>query len=506
MSQRAMDTEIVIAGAGPTGLLLAAELALRGMRAVVLERNTVRPDFVRAFNLGPRSLELLDRRGIVERFLAEGKQVSETSFAGLGTPLDLTCLETDHPYVLGIPQTRTEALLEMHALELGVEIRRGHEVVDLTQDDKSVCAEVSVQANPESTSASRYRLCTNYLVGCDGGRSTIRKRAGIAFPGRPATRWALLGDVALEDPTTLALGKHETPRGSVFVIPRPGYVRIITAELTRPDDRDVPVTLEEFAHAVRHVLGRDVALTQPRWLTRFGDAARVAEHFRLGRVFLAGDAAHIHPPAGSQGINVGLQDAFNLGWKLAAELRGWAPPALLDSYHVERHAAAERVLMHTRAQTELGQSDERIAPVRALLQSLTQGDSARRALAELVTGFDTRYHAGSSDASNADRTLLGKLAPNVTFVAGGARSSIAQRMRTGRALLFTRGERTDLSDVIAARRDRLEHVRVPPDQPTSGWLTNVDTALVRPDGHIAWMSPSHDDGAALHEVIKQWLG
>jgi 2-polyprenyl-6-methoxyphenol hydroxylase-like FAD-dependent oxidoreductase len=506
MNKTAMHTDVVIVGAGPTGLLLAAELALRAIRVVVLERNALRPDFVRAFNLGPRSLELLDRRGIVERFLAEGRQVSATSFAGLDTPLDLTCLETDHPYVLGIPQTRTEELLEAHALELGVEIRRGHELVDFAQDDESICADVSVHTDAERTSASRYRLCAHYLVGCDGGRSTIRKRAGIAFPGRPATRWALLGDVELEDPASLGYGKHDTPRGSLFVIPRPGYVRIITADLTTPADRDAPVTLAELSHAVRHVLGRDVVLTRPRWLTRFGDAARVAEHFRLGRVFLAGDAAHIHPPAGSQGINVGLQDAFNLGWKLAAALRGWAPPTLLDSYHVERHAAAERVLMHTRAQTELGQSDERIAPVRALLQSLTHSDGARRALAELVTGFDTRYHAAGPDASNPSRPWLGRLAPNVPFVADGARSSIAKRMRTGHALLLTRGERSDLSDVVAPRRHRLEHVRLPADQPTSGWLTDVDAALIRPDGHIAWMSPSREDGVALREAIEQWLG
>ena len=506
MTSRDMDADVAIAGAGPTGLMLAIELALRGIRVVMLERHAVRPDFVRAFNLGPRSLELLDRRGIVDRFLAEGWKVPATSFAGLDTKLDLTCLDTDHPYVLGIPQTRTEALLEAHALERGIEIRRGHEVIDVVQDDEGVTAEISVASNASEGSASRYQLRVRYLVGCDGGRSTIRKRARIVFPGTEATHWALLGDVELEDPASIGFGNHQTPRGSVFVIPRPGYVRIITAEQSPPVDRDAPVTLEQLSDAVRHVLGRAVVLKQPRWLTRFGDAARVAEHLRLGRIFLAGDAAHVHPPAGSQGINVGLQDAFNLGWKLAAELSGWAPDGLLDSYHVERHAAAERVLMHTRAQTELGRSDERIAPVRALLQSLAHAAEARRTLTELVTGFDTRYGAeDQTEPDKRDRSPLGKLAPNVPLAEeGGRTSSIAERMRDGRALLITRADATDVESLATTRRDRLEHVRLRTDASACGWLSEVDAALVRPDGHIAWLSSCST--STLGEEVGRWLG
>jgi 2-polyprenyl-6-methoxyphenol hydroxylase-like FAD-dependent oxidoreductase len=498
------DVDVAIVGAGPTGLLLSAELALRGVRVAVLERNAERPDFVRAFNLGPRSLELLDRRGIVERFLAEGPRVSATSFAGLDVPLDLTCLETDHPYMLGIPQTRTEALLEVHALELGVDIRRGQEVVDVTQQDDGVIVDVNVVQGGSGSSASRLRLNARYLAGCDGGRSAIRKRAGIAFPGTEATHWALLGDVELEDPSSLSYGVHQTTRGTVYVIPRPGYVRICTGERTRPAERDAAVTLDELRDAVRHVLDRDVALVRPRWLTRFGDAARVAEHFRVGRVLLAGDAAHVHPPAGAQGINVGLQDAFNLGWKLAAVLNGWAPDGLLDSYHTERHAAAERVLMHTRAQTELGRSDERIAPVRALLQSITRGDDARRALTELVTGFDTRYSVDPSGDAESGNAWLGKLAPNVAFVADGARSSIAERMRDGRALLVTRGPGEDLQAAVRGRSDRLEHVRLDRDAPVSGWLAGVEHALVRPDGHIAWLSSC--PAGSLSAAVERWLG
>jgi len=505
MTTSTIDADVAIAGAGPTGLLLAAELALRGVTVVVLERNVVRPDFVRAFNLGPRSLELLDRRGVVDRFLAEGRQVSATSFAGLDTPLDLTCLETDHPYVLGIPQTRTEALLEQHALETGAELRRGHEVAELSQDDEGVDIDVVVADDAPTSAGRRYCLRARCLVGCDGGRSVVRKRSGIGFPGTPATRWSLLGDVELEDPATLAYGKHDTTRGSVFVIPRPGYVRIITADPRASVDRDDPVTLEQLSDAVRLVLDREIRLTRPRWLTRFGDAARVAERFRLGRVFLAGDAAHVHPPAGAQGINVGLQDAFNLGWKLAASLHGWAPDGLLDSYHDERHAAAERVLMHTRAQTELGQTGDRIAPVRAILRSLADSAVVRRMLTELVTGFDTRYGVTSTGESASRHPLLGRLAPNATLNANGRRTSIAERMRGGQALLVVRGDVSTAAELVAARGDRLELLALDPED-GSDWLATIDAALVRPDGHVAWVSDVPERGASVAGAVRQWLG
>ena len=260
--------------------------------------------------------------------------------------------------------------------------------------------------------ARTHPLRARWLVGCDGGRSTVRKRAGIAFPGTAATRWALLGDVELADPASLSYGNHQTSRGGVFVIPRPGYVRVIASELAPPADPDSPVTLDALRDAVAHVLGRDVAFVRPRWLTRFGDAARLAERYRVGRVLLAGDAAHVHPPAGAQGLNVGLQDAFNLGWKLAAVVRDAAPDELLDSYHDERHAAGERLLTQTRAQAELGQTDERLAPVRGLLRDLARDVGVRRLLAEMVSGLDTRYAVASPERM-ASQPMLGRFAPNV---------------------------------------------------------------------------------------------
>ncbi len=324
--------QVIIAGGGPTGLMLACELALARVPTIILERLPERPSFCRGFTLNARSLELLDRRGIVERFLAEGWRVPVTGFAGLDSPLSLADLETDHRYTLGIPQTRTEELLEDRAKELGVPIRRGHEVIGLEQDKDGVTVEVR---GPEGV----YSLRAAFLAGCDGGRSAVRKFAKIAFPGSEATGSWLLGDVELPDPTSLSVGSHRGANGSVFVIPRPGYVRVIAAERERPADRDAPVTLDELRQTVSVALGRDVEMAEPRWLTRFGDAARQAEHYISGRVLLAGDAAHIHPPAGAQGLSVGLRDAFNLGWKLAAQVQGWAPPGLLETYHTERHAA-----------------------------------------------------------------------------------------------------------------------------------------------------------------------
>ena len=485
-SAREHETDVAIVGAGPTGLLLASELALRGVRAELFERSAERPDFARAFNLNARSLEILDRRGVVERFLAEGPRVPATHFAALDGPLDLSVLDTDHPYVLGIPQTRTEALLEAHGTELGARVHWGHEVVDVAQDDESVTLHVRVASD-----GGARRVRARYVVGCDGGRSFVRKRAGIAFPGTPATRFALLGDVELADPSTLSFGNHQTERGSVFVIPRPGYVRVITAERERPAERDTPVTLEELTDAVSWVLGREVELVRPRWLTRFGDAARQAERYRAGRILLAGDAAHVHPPAGSQGLNAGLQDAFNLGWKLAAVVRGRGDELLLDSYHDERHAAGVRLLMHTRAQTELGRRDERMMPVSALFREVTRSADARRALAELVSGLDARY-VMSDSSTMARQPWLGRLAPNAEVVCAGERTSIAACLRRGDWLFIVREEREDLVETFLApgREDATVAWFASRDAggPTTRWLDGVDAALIRPDGHVAWMA------------------
>ena len=375
--------------------------------------------------------------------------------------LGLAGAGTDHPYTLGIPQTRVEEVLEEHAAELGADIRRGHELVAARPDGESVVVTVE-------SGAGQQRIRAGYLAGCDGGRSTVRKQAGIDFPGTAATRFTLLGDVELADPDALDFGLHAGPGGSVFVIPRPGYVRILTDDPESPADQDTPVTLDLLESAVSGALGRPV------------------EYVR-GRVVLAGDAAHIHPPAGAIGVNVALDDAFNLGWKLAATVRGTAPAHLLGTYHAERHAAGAHVLASTRAQGMLGDPGQ---PLTDLLTRVAAHPAGNRVLAEIVTGLDTRY----AMPGGGDHPWIGRLAPNLKVSTGAGVTDTATLLAGGRGLLL------DLSG----------------GQPATGWggrLTVVSGTcpdhpdlrglLLRPDGHTAWV----DDGTGdLRAACEHWFG
>jgi 2-polyprenyl-6-methoxyphenol hydroxylase-like FAD-dependent oxidoreductase len=486
-------TEVLIVGAGPAGLLLAGELRLAGVDTVVIERQSRRPDFCRSFTLNARSLDLLARRGLADGLIGEGWPAPHAPHSGLPVTLSLAGTHTDHPYTLGIPQTRVEEVLEAHALDLGADIRRGHRLRTLEQDAASVTAVVE-------TPDGEDRIRAAYLVGCDGGRSTVRKQAGIAFPGTEATRFSLLGDVEFVEPEALPYGVTAGPAGAVFVIPRPGYVRVITADPHPPADKYSPVTLDLLQAAVDQALGRHVELHAARWLTRFDNAARQATRYVQNRVILAGDAAHIHPPAGAIGINVALDDAFNLGWKLAATVRGTAPSHLLDSYHDERHAAGARVLANTRAQTLLGEgageADDRLAPLTDLLTRVATHPSGNRAFAEIFTGLDTRYDMHP----DADHPWLGRLAPNLTLTAGTDGTDVATLLATGRGLLL------DLTDGIRESAtgfaDRLDIVDTTcPDHP------ELRAMLLRPDGHIAWLQTSgHDTTGTLPQALQHWYG
>ncbi|MFF0945057.1 rifampin monooxygenase [Kocuria sp. CPCC 205300] len=469
--------DVIVAGGGPTGMMLAAELRLHGVHVLVLEKDAAPTGHVRSLGLHVRSIEVLDQRGLLERFLAHGRKYPLGGyFAGIPRPAP-DGLDTTHPYVLGIPQPTTERLLAERAVELGTEIRRGCELVGLEQDDQGVTARL----------ADGTRLRARYLVGCDGGRSTVRHLLGVGFPGEPAQAEWLLGEMAVDTPPeTLAAVVAEvrkTEKGFGAGPSGEGLYRVVVPAEGVAEDRAVPPTLEEFRHRLRVVAGTDFGVHSPRWLSRFGDATRLAERYRDGRVLLAGDAAHVHPPLGGQGLNLGIQDAVNLGWKLAAEVSGWAPEGLLDSYHAERHPVAEDVLDNTRAQSELLSTAPGPQAVRRLLAELMEFEEVNRYLIEKVTAIGVRYDLGDGHA------LLGRRLRDVAL----GRGRLYELMHGGRGLLLDRTGRLS----VAGWADRVDHVV------DAGEDLDVPAVLLRPDGHVAWVGEDQQD---LLGRLPRWFG
>ena len=469
--------DVLVAGGGPTGLLLAAELRLRGVQALVLERDTEPTPYVRALGLHARSVEILDQRGLLERFLAHGQQHPlGGSFAGIVKPAP-DGLDTAHAYVLAIPQTITDRLLAEHAAGLGVEVRRGQALVGLSQDDDGVGVELA-----DGTS-----LRSRFLVGCDGGRSTVRRLLGVDFPGEPSRVDTLLGEMELTaPPETVAAVVAEVRRTELRFGAGTfggGIYRIVVPADGVAEDRSVPPTLEEVRRQLRAYAGTDFGVHSPRWLSRFGDGTRLAEHYRTGRVLLAGDAAHTHPPVGGQGLNLGLQDAFNLGWKLAAEVNGWAPAGLLDSYHAERHPVAADVLDLTRAQMHLLSPEPGPRAVRRLVGHLMDVEDANRYLIDQLTAIGIRYDLGEG------HELLGRRLRDVRL----ERGRLYERMRDGRGLLLDRTGRLS----VAGWADRVDHLV------DAGAEVDVPAVLLRPDGHVAWVG---DDQQDLLDQLPRWFG
>lgn len=469
--------DVIISGGGPTGMMLASELRLHDVDVLVLEKDAEPGTAVRSLGLHPRSIEIMDQRGLLERFLAHGQQYPGVGgFAAIDKPRTAN-LDTAHAYVLGIPQPVTDRLLAERAGELGAQIRRGCEVTGVEEDRDGVNVGLG----------DGTQLRSRWLVGCDGGRSLVRRLLGIGFPGEPAkTEW-LLGEVEVTTPpdelAEVAGEVRKTHKGFGIGPTANGLYRAVVPAATVAEDRSVPPTLAEFRTQLRAYAGTDFGAHSPRSLSRFSDATRLAERYRVGRVLLAGDAAHIHPPLGGQGLNLGIQDAFNLGWKLAAEVNGWAPEGLLDSYYTERHPVAEDVLTITRAQSELLSTEPGPQAVRRLLTELMDFEDVRQFLAEKITAIGIRYNFGEGPE------MLGKRLRDIPL----SRGRLYELTREGRGLLLDQTGKLS----VTGWTDRIDHVA-----DVSGEL-DAPAVLLRPDGHVAWIGEDQND--LLHH-LPTWFG
>ncbi|MEV7804925.1 FAD-dependent monooxygenase [Microbispora sp. NPDC088329] len=508
-----MTEDVVIAGAGPNGLMLACELSLAGVRPIVLERLPGRTRENRANGLVGQVVRALDRRGLYGRLSgsAEPPQPSPAFVFG-AMPLDLSRLDDNPMYGLPVPQLRIEQVLEERALELGVEIRRGQELTGLSQDADGVTVEIS---GPEGG----YRLRTRYLVGADGGHSVTRKLCGIGFPGVTKDDSTSRGGhvtvpAELIDPVTGGLNvpgygpippfmHHRTDHGLFVYAPFPTGTLVHTTEWHQDGD-DEPMSLDELRRSIRRVLGVDLPIGPhdgegPHQLRRrTGGNTRLAERFRDGRVVLVGDAAHVHSAIGGPGLNLGLQDAINLGWKLAAEIHGWAPPGLLDTYETERRPAAERVVMHTQAQSALIAPGPEVTALRTLFGELLRDERTVKHIADMMSGADIGYDLEGT------HPLTGRPAPDLVLETETGSVRLAELTRTARPLLIDLTPDAALAGALRGWHDRVDLVTAPRCVPTA--LRCVPTALLlRPDCYVAWASDSPSPDGKERDTLRTAL-
>ncbi|MFH0246480.1 FAD-dependent monooxygenase [Streptomyces sp. HK10] len=481
-------TDVIVVGAGPVGLMLAGELRLGGVDVVVYDRLPAATGESRALGFNRRAAESLGQRGLLSR-LGEFRWGPMGHFGGVR--FDLGMLDEDHSGVLGLSQARTEEALGGWLAELGVPVRRGHEVTGLREVPEGVVVSFTGPGGPGEESAA-------YVVGCDGAGSTVRAMAGIPAPGWEATRGMYTAEITGVTLRPRPIGER-LPGGSMVVCTPlgEGRYRVVIHDLALPVRPDPgSLTFAQVADAWRRLTGESIDHAEPQWLWACGNTAALAAEYRRGRVFLAGDAAHEIPPLAAWGLSAGLQDAVNLGWKLAAAVRGRAPEGLLDTYHAERHPVGRELIRNARAASKLYLGEDAMDPVREFMGELLAHRDTAEYVAGIVSGLGVRY-----DLGKGDHPLLGRRMPpeSELTLPDGTRTRVADLLHTGQGLLITTGNPTE-----HPTRDHTDQV----DVITGTWTTDpdpaLDTVLVRPDGYVAWTSPGSTDD--LTHALDRWFG
>jgi len=481
------EQAVVIAGGGPTGLMLAGELALTDVDVVIVERRAGQ-DLAgsRAGGLHARTIEVFDQRGIADRFLAEGQVAQVAGFAWI--PLDISDFPTRHNYGLALWQNHIERILAGWVGELAVPIYRGREVTGFAQDDTGVDVELS----------DGQSLRADYLVGCDGGGSLIRKAAGIEFPGWDPTTSNLIAEVEMAEEPEWGLRRDALGIHSLSRLEDGGPVRVLVTE--QHVGHTSEPTLRDLSEELIAVYGTDFGIHSPTWISRFTDMARQAASYRKGRVLLAGDAAHVHYPAGGQGLNIGVQDAVNLGWKLAQVVKKTSPESLLDTYHTERHPVAAIVLRNTMAQVALLRTDDRTNALRETMSELLGMDEPRKRVAAMMSGLDIHYDLGEG------HPLFGRRMPDLDLVTANGPLRVFTLLHDARPVLLNLGKPGGFD--VTPWADRVQPIDAKHDGlwelPVLGAVTAPAAVLIRPDGYVAWVGDGTDTG--LRDALTTWFG
>jgi 3-(3-hydroxy-phenyl)propionate hydroxylase len=480
------EPAVVVVGAGPTGLMLAGELALAGVDVAIIERRPTQ-DLIgaRALGLHSRTIEVFDQRGIADRFLSEGKVAQIAGFAWIR--LDMSDFPSRHPYGLALSQSHIERILAGWIAELGVPIYRGVEVTGFTQNELGVDVGLS---NAQSLRAA-------YCVGCDGGRSLIRKAAGIEFAGWDPTTSNLIAEVEVAQEPEWGLRRDAKGIRSI-ARSEAGRVRVLVAE--QGVGHTAEPTLRDLSEALIAAYGTDYGVHSPTWISRFTDMTRQAVAYRDRRVLLAGDAAHVHYPTGGQGLQIGVQDAVNLGWKLAQVINGTSPDSLLDTYHAERHPVAARAMRNTMAQTALLRADDRIDALRDTMAELLAMDEPRKRIAAMMSGLDIHYDLGDG------HPLLGRRMPDLDLVTANGPMRVFTLLHRARPVLINFGQQGDIDLNTWADRVQLVNARYDGhwELPVLGAVSAPGAVLVRPDGYVAWVGDGTDAG--LRDALATWFG